>query len=275
MANVKYGIGRPFTTTSGLEGDFERMTGTSGPVATGYLTDNVRNEHIERVWRSTTGGPTKTLTVNIANSINPDAILIENTNLKTITVGVGAGLTAYTLTQNPRTGRYGRLIEPTQTGTAWIFRAAITGDLVDASDNYAEIGRICFLKRATTLTDPGLHNMQNTATQSRPWWQPYDWSPNALGSSRILAGGITETTSTSQVFLEFGMQGSFDMLDDTEISHPLAYTRMLTDQRVLHWEDRTEDTNNMHAYLCRRDGTPSISNEFPYLDIDMNLVEVI
>jgi len=269
MANVKYAIGRPFTTTSGLEGDFAIMSSaSSSDTATGYDAQNVRNEHIQRVWRST-AGVNKVLTVVLGTSQNPDAILIEGCNFTAIEYE--EDLSGYsgklTLDQNPRTGRYGRLIEnPSGTGTTWNFRV----DDTDApNDSFCEIGRISFVSASALKT------MQNASAASRPWWQPYTWRANSLGSSRILAGGITETTSTSPVFLDFDLEGSFDMLDDTEISHPLAYTRMLTDQRILHWEDRTEDTNNMHAYLCRRDGPASVSNEFPYLNIDMNLVEVI
>jgi len=276
MSDVRYAIGRPFTTTAGQEGDFAIMSSATAPVPdteAGYDPENVRNEHIQRLWRSTITGD-KVLTVNLATSQNPDAILIENCNFTEVDVRTGAdSYVTYTLDLNPRTGRYGRLINgPAGTGTDWDFRVNPT----DAPNHtYCEIGRIVFVSSGVWEGAPPNNIMQNAAGDSRPWWQPYTWRANSLGASRILAGGITETTSTSPVFLDFDLEGSFDMLDDTEISHPLAYTRMLTDQRILHWEDRTEDTNNMHAYLCRRDGPASVSNEFPYLNIDMNLVEVI
>lgn len=255
MAEIKYAIGRPFTQTSGREGDFLIMTNATGSADAGFSALNVLDEHMRRRWRFTTGG---TAAINVITaSTNPDAILIEDCNVDQVQVEA----TTYNLTQNERTGRWGRLIEPPDTTTSWTF----TFDEADSptNDGYVECGRICMVKNGSLKT------------MTRPWEQPFSWSPQTLGADRQIPGGATETTSTSDIFLEFDVQGRFEVLNAAMRSHPLAMTKTLTDQRILHWEDRDDDTNNQHAYLVRRTGNPDVTEDFPNLEVDMSMVEVI
>lgn len=258
MAAIKYAVGRPSAATSALAGDFIVPSSVSGSSpSAGFALADVRHEHLRREVRFPLDATDKTITFN-TSSQEPDAVFVEDVNTTQITVN-GATVN---LSQNPRTKRYSVYYEPVSgVSTTWSVVLKYASRLSGVT--YLGCGRI------SMVASGGLKTMVTN------WAEPYRFSTHTLGSDRTLPGGFVESTSTSDLFLAFDMQGTFPLLTPTTTQHPLAYASLLQDERILHFEGRDDDTNKVHAYLLRRTSDPTITQEFPSLDIAVGLTEVI
>lgn len=264
MANIKYAYGRPWASAQALAGDFIVPSSITGSTPqTNYALADVRDEHINRPVRFD-HGTNRTITFVIASQI-PSAIFVEGINVSRITITSDGGHSSGELTcgQNPRTKRYSRYYEPGDgTGTQWTV-TLLNAYKINSSDTYLSCGRISMVAAGSLKT------------MAQNWEEPYNYSIDSLGSERFYGGGEVETTSSSDLFVRFGFQGAFSLTDSSINQHPLAYATLLRDQRLLHFENRSDDTNKVHAYMLRRSNEVSIVEEFPTIDFDVEMIEAI
>lgn len=257
----------------------------STPLVAGYPAANANNSILGCSVRFDTspGGTSGTVWFDFGYPVRPDAVFVEGLNTTATQIvamedNYGTSIyegTASTVSANPFTKRYSRLLEndvyisPTNTARFWGIRfqtATAVTPKVRSSDTYFEVARICW------IAEDGLR------TIAQNWGTPYRTQTNQPSTSGRYAGGLTFDRNVCPLYMSFSMQQDFDLSKGDTIEADVGrLLSMERTERILHFENKgaSFDANNARAYICRQAGSVGADyGSWPVLIVSMGLEEL-
>lgn len=274
MGNMKYATGQPHQGLAALEGDFKGFTTCTlhdGNAHADTPVTNVLDEHIVKSFRTTDFTPLR-ISFDFVTNTTPAGVLIEGLNFDAdINIAYGGtsalGSTDSTVTpvMNKRTGDWGYFIDTLSASGDWwgIEVSGTSGDLVPTATYTSgwEVGRVTWIKSG------GLHLMPQN------WHLPVGQSTAFQGAQRILAGGKLESKATSRGYNVIDLTAEFDRNKGDNIRDDIgAMARVSPEDRYLLWMNNGD---NSEAYLCAVTDFSGNIDQFPVIDVDLGLREVI
>lgn len=265
-----YAAGRPFTTSSSLEGDFMAHAGTntSSTPKTGHSAAAVSDEGLRKVWRSS-GTSAAYVAVDLGSSRKPAYVFVDGLNVEAFDIRADGDGNLSTATHtasialsgpDPLTRRRKYLYTVPGGWTAQRYWGVYIAGATARTDGTGEfqVARIVLVKTLTEL--------------QRNWGTPYGYGAGDVAARTTTPGGRTRRASLSEVLAAFELSGDFDKGKyPNAVEQILRYVSLSSDELLLHFPNRDD---YRAAALCERPGPGRASDEGPHFRADVSLVEV-
>lgn len=273
LANGRFhrAIGRPFVTSTSLEGDFMAHggTNTSSSNKAGYAAANVSDRQLARPWRSNVTTASY-VAVGVGSSRKPAYVWVDGLNVADFEIRADSdgNLSAATHSQavslggpDPLTGRYKYLFAVPGGWTAQTYWGVYIANATARTDGTAEyaVGRIVLVKTLTEIPEFNWGGQRDSVVDAQ--------------ARAVLPGGSVNGSALGPMMGTFELSGRWDRVRHANaIAHARAVMRVTGDEAILHFENRDD---LRAAALCERVGAGSHAPEGPLTTIDVTLQEIV
>jgi hypothetical protein len=266
-----YAAGRPFTTSTALEGDFMAHGGTNTASSSkaGYAAANVSDEGLGRPWRSNVTTASY-VAVGVGSSREPAYVFVDGLNVADFEIRADSDGNLSTATHSqavslsgpdPLTGRYKYLFAVPGAWTAQTYWGVYIPGSTPRTDgtNEYQVGRIVLVK-----------TLNEMATN---WGFPYRRYADDANRIRVgMPGGRIKRSAMGEMLATFELSGNMDRVRTPSVVAQIQrYMRLAGDESLLHFENRDD---YRAAALCERLSPGSYSEDGPLAIADVALSEL-